>query len=304
MRYWAYGHVIESAIDLPALKIAPAHAASFSVTAARQGVTPGPRRPAHAHARTGANRLRITIDEDGYCLRFVDGVDFRVSADGRRVTACRTSASLDVVRRLLIAHVAPLVLSHLGSFVLHASAFGTETGAVALAGASGAGKSTLSAYCGLHGAPIVSDDVLAAEWVEEVFTASPAGVGLSLRPDTLAALGRLPASGARAADGVGKRRLDAADGLAFVSGPLAIRRLYVLEATETSRIEVTPLSVRDAALALVSQSFVLDATDRERLRAQFARACAVAARLPCRRLTFPRSFDLLPRVREAILADA
>lgn len=73
--------------------------------------------------------------------------------------------------------------------------------------------------------------------------------------------------------------------------------MYLLNAAGTSRVEVTPLSLREAAVALVSQGYVLDASDCGRLRDQFARASSAVTALGLRRLTFPRSLDPSSRPR-------
>jgi hypothetical protein len=306
VRYSAYGHVIESAVRLPALPPASSRRRASFVVRAEAGcpAAAADRPEAGSKRRTSrAPRLRVTGDCFGYHLRFADGVDFIVSRDGRTVALRRSPGTpLDTARRLLVANVTPLVLSHLGRFVLHASAFATESGIVALLGISGAGKSTLTAYLGLQGVPIVSDDVLVTEPAGGALLATPARMGVSVWPDSREGL-RVPARAGRPSGRPGKRRLDEVDGLTFTRRALPIRRMYLLDPSPAARVDVSPLSRRDVTLALASHSYVLDRMDADRLRDRFLRVCETASRVEMRLLRYPRAFDVLPRVREALAAD-
>jgi hypothetical protein len=54
-------------------------------------------------------------------------------------------------------------------------------------------------------------------------------------------------------------------------------------------------------MAIISNSFQLDVTDQRRAIDLFAAASGIAQQLPVFSLAFPRSFAILPAVREAIL---
>src|SRR4030095_9116966 len=87
--------------------------------------------------------------------------DFLLQPDGRSIVGYRRArVAIGTFRHLFLDQVLPLVLSHRGVTVLHASAFAGSRGAVALIGATGVGKSTLAASFGTNGWPVIADDAL------------------------------------------------------------------------------------------------------------------------------------------------
>src|SRR5207253_28021 len=86
-----------------------------------------------------------------------------------------------------------------------------------------------------------------------------------------------------------------------------LRAIYALnrpsKTERTRRISIRAVSQRQAFLELTKNTFNCRVIETERLKNQFAFATQLAARVPVRRLSYPRRFDLLPSVREAILSD-
>jgi hypothetical protein len=60
--------------------------------------------------------------------------------------------------------------------------------------------------------------------------------------------------------------------------------------------------MRERIAGLLSHSFRLDITDRERNAREFEMLTRLAEKLPMYRLSYPRRYDKLPAVRDAILA--
>jgi hypothetical protein len=90
--------------------------------------------------------------------------------------------------------------------------------------------------------------------------------------------------------------------------PLPLRAIYVLEpgADETfgGPPEIVELTRRDAAVALMANTFNLVIRDPERLAALFAFATEVAERVPVKRLRYRRDLGELATVGAAVVADA
>ncbi|MBN1967602.1 MAG: hypothetical protein JW910_23300, partial [Anaerolineae bacterium] len=104
-----------------------------------------------------------------------------------------------------------------------------------------------------------------------------------------------------------KRRVNPENGnIQFCDGPVPVRHLYVLTPPDDSQnvesVNIEPLSVREGVIRLLECSFRLDITDRARNAREFETLTRLAERLPMYRLSYPRRYEMLPAVREAILA--
>ena len=99
-----------------------------------------------------------------------------------------------------------------------------------------------------------------------------------------------------------KRRV-AADLDGFVAAPRPLRRLYVIDPTHADDVSIAPLSRRDAVIAMLTHSYVLDPGDASRLQRQFRLAGDATDALTARALSYPRDLDRLMDVQQAIRAD-
>ncbi len=99
------------------------------------------------------------FDAAGQRIRFQDGADVWVSADGDHVHAYVLPSSSEYREEVLLGPALVLALSLRGVFGLHASAILGAQGAVALLGPSGSGKSSLARQAVAEGSLRLSDDV-------------------------------------------------------------------------------------------------------------------------------------------------
>jgi hypothetical protein len=262
--------------------------------------------PARDLARS---RLGLTVARrrDEYAIRFRGAAEFVLRSDGPSLVGYRhPGTSADLFRHLLIDQALPLVLSHSGRIVLHASACAVRERGLVFLGPSGAGKSTLAAALATSGATVVADDALVVREGRERLHAVPAYPGLRMWPDALAA-SRIAGRPARLASMRGKQRVsDTVGAFAFSRRAAPIASVYVLNAKRSMRagIGIEPLPAREALIELVRHSFVLDIADRRRLAEQFDRLVRTLSCVDVKRLTYPRRFGVLPQVRAAILEDA
>jgi len=245
--------------------------------------------------------LRFARTGDGYLLRFPSCGDFFVSADATRIQCRPLPGTPEVtVRHLLLDQVIPLVLSRRERIVLHASAVLTGRGVIAFAGKTGQGKSTLAASLAREGCSLVSDDCLVLRSEHGEWTALPSYPGVRLWPSTAGEVLREDTPTAEVAHYTIKRRVWDAAVLPYASGPAPLRRLFFLAdyADETSFERLSP---RRAFMALVEFAYNLDIEDTAFLRRQFDTVGRLTMDVPADAIHYPREFNSLPAVREAIL---
>ena len=309
--YRACDLVLASNVPLPELP--PANGSepecSFQVLSGR-GLKPASKDWFHQwYFPDGEPWLRMAKQESDFLLRFPDLADFVVSTDGKLIQCYPGSETpIETLRHLLLDQVIPLVLSHRGRLVLHASAVATPEGAVCFLGMAGVGKSTLAASFCWQGHPLLTDDCLLIDESGEKVLATPSYAGLRLWSDAIPNLfGDEPPSLPVAHYTTKKRLVADSDQLRFCSHPVPVARLYVLASPEGNgnggEIHIASFPRRDAFMELVKAAFRLDITDKQRLCKQFERLSCVITSFPVRRLSFPHDFAILPAVRKAILED-
>ena len=242
----------------------------------------------------------------GYLLRFSQLADFFLSNDGQE-TECLPCPSMPLmtIRHLFLDQIVPIILSLQGKLVLHASAVLTPDGAVAFIGATGWGKSTLASSFSETGSAVLTDDCLLLREEPGQVTAIPSYPGLRLWPETVNTIFGAHKSLAEVAHYSEKRRLNQSVGILFCSGPTPLRRIYFLAPLEvpgeTVTINIDAVSPRYAFMELVKHRYLVDITDRFRLRQEFERLSRIAALPLFYRLTFPRDFSMLRNVQQAVL---
>lgn len=257
------------------------------------------------YARDGSIWLAFAKLQAGYLLHFPALADFVVSADGRAICGyLPADCPPETMRHLLLNQVIPIVLSHLGKLVLHASACATPQGAMAFLGMTGTGKSTLAASFGLRGFAVLTDDCLLVEEQDGVIMTVASYSGLRLWPETVTALFEQEPVLQTLAHYTDKKRLlfDQGD----CDGPLSLRAIYVLmepeNAQEITGVTITPVPAGEALLEAVKHTFQLDITDHARQVQAFRQYERLAKSVPFFRLAFPRDHAALSAVNIAILS--
>lgn len=300
--------VLASDAPLPALLPAPDTDAecAFRLLAPSGPDHSGERWDHHWRSPVGAISLSCARDGDDYRLGFPGLATFTIEREGREI-ACRPDGELppSTIQHLLVDQVLPRVLTHRGRLVIHAGCVGTPHGAIAFLGDSGAGKSTLCASLARAGAPLLGDDAVVVRRSElGTFLVEATYPGLRLHAESIAHHFGTNASSTSVAHTTEKLRVSDA---AFVTGPLPLRRLYVLSASGpeslSGAIEISPLPQGQAFFALLRASFQLHLDDKERSRGLFERIAALIDAVPVRSLSYPREFARLTDVRHALMED-
>jgi len=262
------------------------------------------------HLPDGSVSLAIGRRHGRYVMDFPKLARFEVTADGSEVE-CHAAPHTDAttLRHLLLDQVLPRVFSLHSRLVLHSGAVATPDGAIAFVGDTGWGKSTLCASFAGQGYPLLSDDGLFVGATEDkgaVVTAGYAGLRLLPASNQALAISESPGGTTPMAMDSAKRRITHRK-LSFVSDALPLRALFVLTPPNSAALEfvdVNPILKRNAFMTLVRHSFQLDLDNPVRQRSFFSLVGRHVSVIPTYRLSYTRSFDLLPAVRQAVLAAA
>ena len=241
----------------------------------------------------------------GYLLRFPDFADFTLSPDGHDAIAIPVpGVSRQTVEHLYLNQVLPLALSRQFKLVLHASAVEIDSFAVAFLAMSGRGKSTLAASFSTAGHRFLTDDGLQLEKRPGGYFIQPSHPSIRLWDDSRQALMPETAQAFPPVDYTPKSRLLADHEIAHCDVARPLRCMYFLGTGDAEAIAIEPVGGRDAMIELVRHSFLLDIEEREMLMHHFAQLTELASVPMFFRLDYPRRYDLLGQVREAIIRHA
>ena len=302
--YSLYGLRIKSAIELPCPESRDAgHAVDVHLREATEQEIAGTFKAPQIHRES---------DEFWDYRRFADGAarfswkdhfDFSVSADGALVLWRRLVGVADEV---LFTYLLNQVLSHCllvrGVESLHATSVVIDGHAIAILGDTGYGKSTLAAAFVRLGHPLLTDDVLVPEFLDDGVLGHPSLPRLKLLPESADAM-------------FGNRRslpmnsfttkvilpLGPAE---HVVHPVPLRAIFALPSgSGAATISIRRAKGHRALLALVKNTFDATLFSRRRLEQQFSFASRLAKLVPVKLLSYPRRMDLLPAIVASILAD-
>jgi hypothetical protein len=235
----------------------------------------------------------------GYLVRFIDRADFVIDTERQTVT-CRAvpESSALAVDDLYLNQLAPMLAGHAGELVIHASANAIEGVAAAFVAPTGRGKSTLAAGMARAGFPFLTDDGLLLRPTGGGYLAHPNRPSFRLWADSGRALLSPDRHGELEEDT--KTRVSGRAALPFQDQPVPLRVLYFLGPGEAAAVSFNRMAVRDALAELVNHSFFLDAEDRARMARHFETVAALAETIPAFALDYPRDYDALPGVVDAI----
>jgi hypothetical protein len=239
---------------------------------------------------------------EGYLLRFFDRADFAVDLERHTVT-CRPvpGSSARATDDLYLNQVMPVLAGHAGELVIHGSGNAIGAVAVAFVGRTGRGKSTLAASLARSGFPFLSDDGLLLRRTGAGYLAHPNRASFRLWADSMEAI--VPGETEIPDDEI-KTRVAASAALPFHDRPVPLRAIYLLGPGDSAGVRFERVAARAALAELVNHSFFLDADDRARMARHFETVAQLAETIPVFALDYPRDYDSLPRVVEAVRAHA
>ena len=303
--YHLYGVRLRSRWRLPYATTSVRSIADVALVEARSSRLALAREAATRVAASNAWFRRTDVPGGAIYLRWADEFEFLVSGDGRRIDArpiapCPAESFL----AYLLGQALSFALVKQGLEPLHATTVRVGGHAAAFLGDSGSGKSTLAASFVQAGHHLLTDDLLVLTPSEDGLSAHPGPPRIKLFPEIAAQLLE-DRTGSRMTS-LSPKLVIPLDSHRAAAEPVPLRAIYVLASSSCATghvVTVRRLSQRRACLEIVENTFNAVITDPRRMARQFAFATLVAANVPVKVLTYPRTLNMLPAVREAILED-
>lgn len=237
---------------------------------------------------------------DRFLVRFPGAADFEILRASGNVI-CHPCAGTDAWKGIYEQQVQPLLLSLRGEPIFHGGAVALDDVAIAFLGPSGRGKSTLTTAFARRGCAFLSDDCLHLDLSLALGRALPHANHVRLWEDSAAALGEGTAA---YVSGSSKPRLAASDRLPHCDRPLPLSRVYLLGEGDVAAPAISPVSPSQQLIGWTANAFVLDIKNPDVLKGNLAAAARLVREVPMRRLDYPRRYDALDSVVDAVLADA
>jgi len=228
----------------------------------------------------------------------VKGVDFIFNPHNRTFALCYDCMpSAETIEHWLTDLILPQLLAYDGHFVLHCGIVNTAKGALGFMGPSGHGKSTMTASLHHSGLTLMSDDAVLLRNEDHCFHVERLYPSLRLFPDSLDELFPTIEATAPVADYTDKRHV------AFAPGPVRAPLIALFRLAEPAEdIRILRLAPAEACMALIANSFALDAANPAESKRRFVKAADVARQVPVYDLHYPRIYTAIPDVHAQIFA--
>jgi hypothetical protein len=186
---------------------------------------------------------------------------------------------------------------------LHATAVVVDRGAIAFLGDSGYGKSSLGAGFVREKYPLLTDDVLVLKQRGQDLLAYPGMPRIKLFPEMCGSM-------FQGCEGTPMNRwtrktIFALSAQQHQLSAIPLRTLYVLSppGNRPRKVTLRRMSERKAFLSVLKNTFNDLLLSPRRLKRQFEFAASIAAHVPVKALSYPKTLTALPAVVEAVLSD-
>jgi hypothetical protein len=291
--YSVYGLNVESSIILPEL----------SFGEGKPDVTIQYGRVPTSLQRAVASATFYQAAPDSFLL-FVDGVARYLITEGKHILIEEEHGATDEeVRLFLLGCAFAALLQQRGLLPLHCSGIVVQGACIAFVGPSGTGKSSLAGIFLKRGYPILTDDILVISVVSDgAPQAYPGYPQLKLWADTVNKLGEVRKDLARIRPGINKFRRSIRE--EFYGNALPLKRLYVLDISDASQIEMVAMRGVEKLEAIIRNTYHLGfLRGLGKGIGHFKQCNAVAERLTVTKVTRPREPFLLEELTNALEAD-
>jgi hypothetical protein len=243
--------------------------------------------------------------------------EFLVASDGRQIRArFLPDSSEEAFLAYLLVDALSFSMIRLGREPLHATAVHTDGGVVAFIGRSGDGKSTLGALFVQSGMPLVTDDMLVTTAESDWFVAHPGPPRIKLYREMARLIFGDGWHGAPMNPATDKLIVPLKESQA-PRRPGVLRALYLIgtgqigpahtrtgqTSVQPARPEIRRLRPAEAFPRILAATATHWADEPARLKAQFAFVTRLVERVPVNTLVYPRNWDQMASVRDAVLAD-
>jgi hypothetical protein len=239
-------------------------------------------------------------------LRWDEVGEVLISKNGELITCHPFSQTeTESFHVYLLGQALSFALVKRGFEPVHASAVAVGDQAIAFIGDCGLGKSTLAAAFLRAGHRLLTDDLLLLQTRTRAIVAFPGPSRIKLFPKVARKFLADASSGVPLNPKTQKQIIPLNDGqVCSVAMPLAA--VYVLASPNKAHdnsVRITSLTKREAFVRLLENTFNRVIVDPDRLRRQFEATQVIADIMRIRKVSYPRSLEHLPFVREAILSD-
>jgi len=304
--YAVYGLFLRSEIALSLPRYSHGGVAEVELRAGSSAMFMEAISKANLHRRSQWYQYAHLPDRSSY-VRWSGLGEFLVSRDGRSIAfACAPETAMESFQVYLLGQALAFALVKSGLEPLHATAIAVGGEAIVVLGGSGFGKSSLAACFLTAGHALLTDDLLLLRPTASGLEAYPGPPRIKLFPSVARLFLGSAASGVAMNAHTGKLVMPLDQHQAFPR-PLPLRAIYALapphEPRRTRRIEIQPLPRREAFMALVRSTFNYVIVDADRLARQVTETARIVESVCVKKVSYPLGLDLLPSVRDAILAD-
>jgi hypothetical protein len=237
-------------------------------------------------------------------LHWRDLFEFLISSDGSRIGWRNLDGTpRESLQEHLLGQVLSFAMLMQGIEPLHATAVVVGRGAVAFLGDSGYGKSSLGVSFVRENYPLLTDDVLVLEQRGEDLLAYPGMPRIKLFPEMCGSM--FQGCEGTPMNGWTRKAIFALSAQQHQVSAIPLRILYVLSppSNRPPRVTLRRMSERKAFLSVLKNTFNDILLGPTRLKRQFQFAARVAAQVPVKSLSYPRTLSALPAVVDAILSD-
>lgn len=304
-RYCAYGITLLSDVPLALPERSPNGLGQVSCVRASSPLVQA-RRDAGCEEHAGSWFQHAFLPDGSIYARWRGVGDFLVSPDGREICWCRDEGSSEESAEVyLLGQALSFALVQQGLEPLHAATVVVGNDALAFLGGSGFGKSTLAAFLLSRGARLLTDDLLLLDTEREAVLAYPGPPRIKLFAKTADRMLGGAVTRPRMNPDTAKQ-IAPLDRSRVCAEPVRLAAIYDLapprESCRHDTVTIQPLSTRNAFPVLLRSAFNRRTSGGVRTARQFAFASSIAERVPVSTLTYPRTLDVLPDVRRALLA--
>jgi hypothetical protein len=220
-------------------------------------------------------------------LAYSDGTQFVIDGTAKRLWgSCSSPLSADDLAVYLRGPALGFILRLRGIISLHASAISLLNRAVLFCGSSESGKSTIAAALSLRGNGVLCDDIAPFSFSDGSVHVEPGYPRVCLWPDAVQGLLGTPDALPPLTPTWDKRFLPL-DGetAAFETQRLPAAVIYLLAGrSESNAPRIEEISLREALLELVQNTYMNWFLDREQRAAEFHRLSEIVAQVSVRRL--------------------
>jgi hypothetical protein len=230
--------------------------------------------------------------------------EFLVSSNGSRIGWRNLDGTPhEALQEYLLGQVLSFAMLMQGIEPLHATAVVVGRGAVAFLGDSGYGKSSLGASFVRENYPLLTDDVLVLERRGQDLLAYPGMPRIKLYPEMCGNMfhGCEGTPMTRST----RKTIFALSTQQHQASSIPLQVLYFLSPpwNDSRKVTLRRIPERRAFLSVLKNTFNDILLNPRRLKRQFEFAASVAAHVPVKSLSYPRTLSALPAVVDAILSD-